>query len=242
MVTRAKGSLWFLACLSWVFVFTSSTVSAQELGGEGTKFNLDLPFDAIGETGEDEEDPPEVVQFYGQNLEGDGFFYVVDRSGSMQDSGELQRAKQEITRNLTEVSNKTEFAVVFFDLAIKKFPTSGRPVEASAGMKSAGISFINGVPGGRGSCMALGLREGLQFANLSSAKRKVMVYVGDGGGTCNGANESNYLQQMVAQITAANYQRVQINCIGVLMAGRALQERYMKQLCASNGGTYRQIN
>ena len=95
---------WFLGFV--VAGFFLSAVSAQEIGQGQTKFNLDLPFDALGETGEDEEDPPEVVQFYGQNLEGDGFYYVIDRSISMQNSGELQRAKQEITRNVMEMFSK----------------------------------------------------------------------------------------------------------------------------------------
>ena len=220
----------------------STNTFAQE-AAESLKANLDLPLDAdSGRTTEDE-DPPEVVSFFGQNLEGDGFFYAVDRSGSMQDSGELGKAKQEISRNISEFSNKTQFAVVFLDVGILKFPSSGRPVEANPGMKSAALSWISGVNGGGGSCMMQGIREALNFANLSSVKRKVVVYVGDGGGTCMGASEQNYLRQMVGTITSQNYQRAQINCVGVLMGnGRAMQEGFMKQLVNANGGTYRRIN
>ncbi len=215
-------------------------LSAQDIGG-GLKENLDLPLDAMGEPG-DEEDPPEVVTFYGQNLEGDGFFYAVDRSGSMQQSGELARAKQEVSRNVSEFSSKTEFAVVFLDSGIQKFPSSGRPAQASPGMKSAALSWVSGIPGGGGSCMMQGVREALKFSNLSSAKRKVVVYVGDGGGTCHGAAEAQYLKEMISTITGANFQRVQINCIGVLMgSSRAMHRNYMKQLAAANGGSYREI-
>ena len=219
-------------------------IQAQDLGGTGLKENLDLPFDARGDgTGEDE-DPPEVVSFYGQNLEGDGFFYTVDRSGSMFDQGELRRAKQEISRNISEFSSKTQFAVVFFDASILKFPQGGRPTEANPAMKGAALSWINGMGRGGGSCMMQGLREALQFANLASAKRKVIVYVGDGGGTCPGrtGSEQQYLQNMVTTITAQNYQRIQINCIGVLMNGRTTQRNYMKLVASANGGTYREIN
>ena len=235
---------WSVPALSFLFALSVSiSVNAQDLGGLGVKENLDLPFDAIGDgTGGDEEDPPEVVNFYGQNYEGDGFFYTVDRSGSMQDRGELDRAKREISRNISEFSTKTQFAVIFFDAAIKKFPASGRPAEANPGMKGAALSWVANMRGGRGSCMMEGVREALQFANLATAKRKVIVYVGDGGGTCNGSNETNYLRQMVGTITAQNYQRVQINCIGVMMSGRATQESFLKALAAANGGTYRQLN
>ena len=184
------------------------------------------------------------MSFYGQNLEGNGFFYTVDRSGSMQDRGELQRAKQEISRNITEFSSKTEFAVVFFDASIRKFPSRGQPAKATAGMKAAALSFINGIPGGGGSCIMQGIREALQFANLARAKRKVLVYVGDGGGHCSasGQGQQAYLQNMVSTITSQNYQRVQINCIGVLMSGRTMERNYLKLVASANGGTYREIN
>lgn len=74
------------------FASFGGSLQAQDLGSGGLKENLDLPLDAIGEAGE-EEDAPEVVNFYGQTLEGDGFFYAVDRSGSMQDSGELRASE-----------------------------------------------------------------------------------------------------------------------------------------------------
>ena len=71
-----------IALTSFVAFLTSGTAWAQ------IKENLDLPFDALGED-EEEEEAPEVVNFYNTNLEGDGFFYVIDRSVSMQNAGEL---------------------------------------------------------------------------------------------------------------------------------------------------------
>ncbi len=231
---------WTLPAVAAVAIFSLPQLPAQEIG-LGSKENLDLPLDALAESG-DEVDPPEVVTFYGQTLEGDGFFYAVDRSGTMQERGELARAKQEVSRNVSEFSSRTEFAVVFLDSNIQKFPPSGRPAQASPGIKSAALSWVSGIPGGSGSCMMQGIREALQFSNLSSAKRKVVVYVGDGGGTCRGANEAQYLREMLSTITAANYQRIQINCIGVLMdSSRAMHRNYMKQLAAANGGSYREI-
>jgi hypothetical protein len=228
--------------LSVAFLFVTGSfdvAEAQELGG--LKDNLDLPLDAIGESTETEESV-EVVVFYGQNLEGDGFFYTVDRSGSMQDSGELARAKQEISRNISEFSDRSQFGIVFFDARVVKFPSSGRPVEANPGMKAAALSWVAGMAGGSGSCMMEGIRGALDMANFASAKRRVLVYVGDGGGTCMGANEQDYLKKMVATVTSQNYNRVIINCIGVLMdASRTMQENFMKQVAQANGGSYRRI-
>jgi hypothetical protein len=214
---------------------------AQEMGGTGgIKENLDLPLDALGDTGE-EEDAPETIHFYGQTYEGDGFFFTVDRSGSMQDSGELQIAKREMIRNIQELSNRTQFSVNFFDANLIYFPQSGRPAEASQAMKGAATGFINSTPGGGGSCCQKGLLNALRFANLSTSKRKVIVYVGDGGGTC-GGNEGTYHQQTLAMVTQQNYQRAQVNAIGVLMAGRTTQEQFLRQLTSMNNGTYKRVN
>lgn len=210
----------------------------QDLSAAPVKENLDLPFDAAGETGEDE-DAPEVVVFYGQQFEGDGIFYVIDKSYSMRDSGELAIAQREVTRNIQEFSDRVQFGLVFFDSNVVKFPANGQPAEASPGLKSAACSFVMSVVGASGSCCQKGLGEGLKMANLATPKRKTLIYVGDGGGTC-GGDEAAYLKAALAQVTAQNYQRIQINCIGVLQPS-TLGVDFMKKLAAMNGGTYTRI-
>ena len=203
------------------------------------KENLDLPFDALGED-EEEEDAPEVVNFYSTNLEGDGFFYVVDRSGSMMDSGELQRAKQELNKNINDFSNRVEFGIVFFATETVKFPSNGLPAEATEPLKQAAKSFVNSQGRAHGSCPLTGLMTGLQLANRSKARRKVLVYLGDGGGTCGGADEAQYLQRTLSTITAQNYQRLRINTIGVVDVS-SIGDSFLRRLAASNGGTYTRI-
>jgi Mg-chelatase subunit ChlD len=213
-------------------------VKAQSVGGGGTKENLDLPFDALGQA-EDEEDAPEIVTFYGQQLEGDGFFYVIDRSGSMNDSGELNIAKREVVRNVSEFSERVQFGIIFFAADALKFPSSGQPADASPGMKQAAINFTNSTPWAHQSCVQKGMAAILQMANQSTSKRKVIVYVGDGGGTC-GGDEATYLRQCVTLVGSLNYQRIQINTIGVLQQ-QPINEAFMKQLATSNGGTFTRV-
>lgn len=240
MKRSVRWCLWALAILGWGHAASVDlrTARAGELP-EGLKANLDLPFDAIGGSEEDEE-LPEVVVFYGTNLEGDGFFYVIDRSGSMMDSGELDTAKREVARNIAEFSEAIEFGVVFFDKAAVTFPTNGQPAEATPALKSAATTFVQTAQRGRGSCPQSGLSAGLKMANLSSARRKIVVYLGDGGGTCAGANEEDYLNETLTAISAQNLQRLQINAIGVLDVGH-IQEKFLKSLASMNGGTYTRI-
>ena len=201
------------------------------------KENLDLPFDAIGEE-EEEEDAPEIVNFFTVTLEGDGFFYVIDRSWTMQTSGELQRAKQEVIKNINEFSDKVQFGVVFFDNQVVKFPSSGKPAEGDQASKTSAKSFVTSTAGGSGTCGMQALQAALQMANQAKAQRKVIVYLSDGGGTCMGGDEAQYLQKLLSTVSAMNFQRIKINTIGVL---EVINEKFMRQLASSNGGTYTKI-
>ena len=229
------------ALLAVVWALTLAPyAAAQSLGGGFQKANLDLPFDADAGEGEEDEDAPEIIQFYGQTFEGDGTFVAIDRSGSMQNSGELDIAKREVTRMITEFSDKAYFGIVFFDKQILKYPTSGRAAKANPSMKAGAISWVQTVAGGVGSCCQEGLIAALTFANSAPAKRKVVVYVGDGGGTCKGQNEQTYLTSTLAAFKGANFQRAQCNAIGVLEVG-ASQERFLRSLASSNGGSYTKV-
>ncbi len=234
-----------LLTLTAVFVFCFALsplalVNAQSLAGGALKANLDLPFNAglFNDDGEDE-DAPEIITFYSQQYEGDGIFYCIDHSWGMS-IGELQVAKREVIKNISEFSPRVQFAVVFFDRDMIKFPSGGRPAEASSAMKASAIAWVNAVPDGLGSCCQQGLVQALQFANTSSARRKIVVYLGDGAGTCNGANEQTYLNQTLAIIKALNFQQAQVNTIGMAeMASH--NEAFLRGLAAANGGTYTRV-
>ncbi len=236
-----KGLLRSLvAVVSFCFALGQTTlVDAQTLTGGALKANLDLPFDAGLLTGEGEdEDAPEIITFYAQQYEGDGVFFTIDRSGSMQNQGELAIAKREVSRSIMEFSDRVQFGIVFFDRGIMKFPANGRAADATSSMKASGLNWLQSVPGGGGSCCREGLAEALKYSNTSSSRRKVVIYVGDGGGQCNGANEDTYINSTLSMVKAQNFQRAQVNSIGVMMQGRVRQEQFLKSLARMNGGTY----
>lgn len=220
-----------------LFVGQSAVVDGQSLGAvAGRKENLDLPFDAGTFEGEDgEEDAPETIRFYGQQYEGDGVFFVIDRSGSMQDTGELKIAKKEVLRNISDFTNRVQFGIVFFDNGILKYPQGGRPAEANPAMKAGALNWVNSVSGGGGSCMSKGFVEVLKFANQSSADRRVVIYVGDGAGSCAGHVTT------LSIVKSQNYRRAQVNTIGVLdVSGE--NEQFMRRLAGSNAGSYTYVS
>ena len=221
-----------LSLLTAFFVTATSPVFAQSIGaGAQVKENLDLPYDAIGDNTDEEEDAPEIIQFYGQTYEGDGIFYCIDRSGSMQGSGELDIAKREVTRNISEFSDRVEFGIVFFDSKVLKWPPSGQPAPANASKKQSGISWVQTMPGGSGSAISKGLTAALDMVNKSTKKRLTLIYVGDGGGS---------QPSMIGQIKGRNTKRAIINTIGVLDVSPTNRD-FLKQLAQSNNGKYTEI-
>ena len=239
---RTTPGGWKRTGLATVVIATIGAVVRGQEASELLKQNLDLPQRAEPTSPPDDEERLDVIRFYGQSVEGDGFFYVVDRSLGMQDRGDLQRAKIEIARNVAGLSNGSHVGVVFFDVGVMKYPASGRPVEIGPGTRRATIEWIHRVSGGGGSCLMEGLQAALRFAKASTAKSKVILYVGDGGGTCRGANETTYLRDMLDTIAAQNVERVPIHCLGVAMdPSRSFHEEILKQLSRRSGGTYRRI-
>lgn len=202
-----------------------------------TKANLDLPFDALVDE-VNEEEPLEYIVFYGQNYEGDGFFFCLDRSSSTA-QGELAMEKREAIRVISEFSENVTFGVVFYDAEVMKFPSSGRPAEATTGMKSAAVTFIASIQPGKGTCVAKGLTECLNFANQSPARRNQIILLTDGYTTCPGFDAAEYGKRTLAEITAKNYKRHAIHAICV---GTEVSEFFPKTLAAMNNGTYKRIN
>ena len=172
--------------------------------------------------------------------EGDGIFYVIDKSNGFASFGGLAMAKQEVIRNVTELSSCIDLGIVFFDSSIMRFPADGKPAAATAEAKQSAIDFVNAVWTGSGSCIRAGLLAGLDFADQSTAGRKVIVYVGDGGGTCQGADEATYLNGTLDAVRERNQGEVQINTFCVQSCS-TLGTDFLKRLAAENGGTYTRI-
>jgi Mg-chelatase subunit ChlD len=234
---------WITLAVALFFALGSapSPAAAQEGGGSGApKQNLDLPYDAGGED-EEEEEAPEIVVFYGQQYEGDGIFFCCDKSGSMKEGTKWKKLQQEVVKNINQFSERVQFSLVFFDAQLVKFPTSGRPADASPAMKMAGIAMVMSTKPGSGTCTLPALLTSLDFANQSSAKRKVIIYLSDGFQHCPGNDATAYGQNCLATVTSYNTGGVHINtiCIG---ANGQVDEAWMRKLAAQNNGSYARID
>src|SRR5881628_3036767 len=149
----------------------------------------------------------------------DGLFFVVDRSGSSREG--FQFAKRYLANVVKSLGPESQFGIVLVDSHTAQYPAEPTPARADDEGKEAGLRFIDSAKGGPGSCPLLGFEKALDLAEKSTARRKVIVYIGDGGGTCGaGVPESDYLEHTFETITARNQGKVEIHLIGV-GAGRS---------------------
>jgi len=184
-----------------------------------------------------EEACPPLSVYFGKEFRADGLFFVIDRSGTMQDNGELARAKRETEQLIEALPLGLEFGVIFSDRGLTRFPANDLPAESTDEMKASALAFIRAVPGGSGSCDLPSLLRALEFARTSRARSPAVFYVTDGGGTCQGGEESLYLDRMREEVTAQNVGLTRIHTFQV-DPGRVLQDRHLEELALRNGGTY----
>ena len=76
----------------------------------GPKTPLDLPSGGHG-FDEDSEDLPESIHFFGSIYEGTGFFFLVDKSGSMNGT-KMDQLKAELTSVIGSLSSGSYFGMV----------------------------------------------------------------------------------------------------------------------------------
>jgi hypothetical protein len=175
-----------------------------------------------------------TMEFCGSTLMADGFFFAVDRSPSWYG---LDTAKADMLRVISSLPGRCEFGVVFFDAGMTKFPADGTPAPATVEMKEAAAAFIEPKVAGQGSCPKQGLQLALDMAKASTARQKVIVYIGDGGGTCQGQEERVYLQDTLDLVASSNagMARVYALCPEI---PEATQLKFVIDLAAQNGGEH----
>jgi Mg-chelatase subunit ChlD len=202
----------------------------------GTKGNLDMPHNA-GMAVVEETEQPEIITFYSQQYEGDGIFYVIDKSGSMSTQGEFDIARSEVIKNIQQFSQRVEFGITFFSNNAVKFPNSSFPAAASPSAKKLAIGWIGSIEPIGTSCVKDGIEEAITFAMHSSAIRNVIIYVGDGGGTCRGGDEPSYLAKTLQFVRANNIRRAQINAIGIRVED-LMNDQFLRNLTIIGNGEY----
>ena len=197
----------------------------------GGRMPLDLPSGGKGED-DPEEDILEVIHFWGNEYEGDAFFWCLDKSGSMYGES-ISKLKQEFTSTMLSLSSEAEFGVVAFSSGHVALSTA--PLRAESENKEWAIDWVQQLlPDGstrRGPAMI----ETLNLANQSSKSGRQILVLSDGFPGCYGMDTS---EQVLADVRNANYERIPVNTIYI--SSNQDGSYFMQMLAAQNNGTFHQ--
>ncbi len=169
--------------------------------------------------------------------------FILDRSATMLDQGELKLATQAATLTLCGLNESQEAAVLFFDKGVLRFPAAGPPIVATASNVLILTEFIESTPGGVGTCPQSALIQSLDLLDLSAKSpeaRRDILYFSDGGGECPGQNEGQYLRETLTAVRQRNTKGVRIHTVGVLGLDPQGQA-FLRDLAEQNGGTFVRI-
>lgn len=226
-----------LVVLACGLVLVPGKQPAQGEGPGGVqKENLDLPYNAVLDHGE-EEDAPELIVFYGEAYEADSFFFCLDRSLSMGD-GEWQTLQQELIRNIRELSAQVQFGLTFFARETLVFPETKKPATATDASKGAATALVQGLEPETWTCLMDGLRSTLQMANEATVPRRAIILMSDGKPACPGSDFVTYRAQILGEAVRLNPKRIPIHTVGV---GANVDESFLRTLANQSGGSYRRI-
>jgi len=206
--------------------------SAMAFGsdGEDGRRPLDLPSGGSGSQ-DDDEDAPEIINFWGGEYEGDAFFWCLDKSCSMSWNGEINDLKQEFTQTLNSLSSQAEFGVVAFSEG--HISWNPAPQRANPANKGAATAWVNALNAAGWTCLGPAGVHTIGIANQSQKQMKQILILSDGEPYCNGSNTAT---QSLADITAANWQRIPINTIYISSDNGGIT--FMQQLASNNNGMF----
>ncbi len=240
---------------SWRFLSSTSVLVAllgfpNVVGTESSaslKVNLDLPFN-FGGTGEDDEDAPEVIFFYGGAYEASSVVFCLDESLTMRNENRFEIQNREAMRAISELSEKAEFGVVFYGGGVHAF----RPklTVATAAAKGASAAFIKSRRVNLGTCTGTAVIKALRMLRKTKSRHRAVILVSDGQATtcpftpiggCEGQKRIN--QDILSEIRSANSERISIH---TLFVGRTDicndSIRFMKAISDEHLGTFRRVS
>jgi len=177
-------------------------------------------------------------RFAGIPYEGDGFYFVVDRSAYMAGSGEVSALRAEMKRSIQDMPEFTETALILFDSGITRFPSGPDPLRVEERSKYFLFEFLDeSGPGDASTCPVLAFSSAFDFTARGTARRNVIFFVHATQGTCGPEDEAQYLDETLDAITSMNRGTAQIHTFSIHPIGPARRE-FLSQLAEANGGVY----
>lgn len=175
----------------------------------------------------------ERQQYYGIDIHARRLMFIIDRSGSMKDywggMSRLERAKGELIRAIRELPEDSEFAIIFYDTAVKEWRED--LVYASEENKLEAIQFVRRLGYGDRTNTYGALRRSLEFDDDLEA----VFLLTDGRPT---AGNIVAPSGIVNDILHRNrFRHLNFNTIGIAVEGPT--ESFLRRLAEESNGEYR---
>jgi hypothetical protein len=217
--------------LAWLFVlaiaFGGTGWIVAQSDGDGMKRPLDLPSGGKGDD-EDEEDAPETITFYGGEYEGDGFFWCLDKSGSMDWGNLIGQLKSEMSESLSQLSSDSQFSMVAFSDGYIVW--SQNPKDGNPGNIASATAWVQALSAYGATCLAPAGQQIISISNQCNKEHKQILVLSDGEPNCPGPAET------LSIMTSANYEHTPINTIYIASDSGGIA--FMQSLAAQNYGTF----
>jgi hypothetical protein len=191
-----------------------------------------------------------IHQILGHEILADGIFLCLEVTPSLRADPRWNDAADAVRTAISSLPEGTELGLVLYDEdGVEFFPASGRPAQANETMRLAAQEFATAfergerrpkavVPATEDNRLLAALVKSLRYANLSSARKRAIFYVG-AAGVVAGRAALRDLNQALVLFQAQNFHRVPtfISSIGVELGSE--REQLLKALTqGTDGGGY----
>ena len=217
-------------------------VTTTGFGDEGARLKTPLDLPSGGLAGDDEEeDAPETITFYGNEFEGDGFFWCFPAYGFCGVTTAFELIKQEITQSMNQLSQTSWIGLVAFNIQTPHI-WSPMPKLATIANKSSALGWMATLVPIESHCLKEGALATLQLSQMSSGDATQVIIMGARAPYCAGQSGSGYIAEVLEAVTGANYENSPIHTVYVTSTFYSGEGVFYQDLAAMNQGTFFQID
>jgi len=220
--------------------FTSTMVQAEDGSSSArVKRPLDLPAKGANQD-EEEEDAPETILFYGAEFEGDAFFWCIPAYGFCGETATFTSIRGEVTNALTQLTSRSLIDLVAYNSATYVWRPQAQ--RATGANKTAAIAWMSMLVPIESHCLLEAAVTTLGIAQATNKPHKVLIVMGARQPYCGSDSGTEYSEQCLMQISAANYENSKINTVYFTSTFYSGEQAFYVELAAMNGGTFRQVD
>ncbi len=228
-----------LICFGLALVTFVSTAQAEDNGRSGLKRPLDLPAKGAAKQEEDE-DAPETILFYGQEFEGDAFFWCIPAYGFCGETDTFASIRTEVTNAVTQLTSRSMIDLVAYNSATYVWRPKAQ--RATGGNKAGAIAWMNMLVPIESHCLLEAALTTLGISQATNKPKKVLIVMGARTPYCGTDGGTEYSEQCLMQITTANYENSKINTVYFTSSFYSGEQSFYVELAAMNGGSFRQVD